>query len=93
LSRKVQCHMLGEELDGLAFQPYPGELGKRIYENISQQAWQKWLDLQTMLINENRLSPINPEHRKYLEGEMEKFFFGEGAEMPEGYVAPEDNGG
>lgn len=83
--------MLGEELDGLAFQPYPGELGKRIYENISQQAWQKWLALQTMLINENRLSPINPEHRKYLEGEMEKFFFGEGAEMPEGYVAPEDS--
>jgi Fe-S cluster biosynthesis and repair protein YggX len=83
--------MLGEELDGLAFQPYPGELGKRIYENFSQQAWQKWLALQTMLINENRLSPINPEHRKYLEGEMEKFFFGEGAEMPEGYVAPEDS--
>ena len=92
MSRKVQCLLLGEELDGLAFQPYPGELGKRIYENISQQAWQKWLALQTMLINENRLSPINPEHRKYLEGEMEKFFFGEGAEMPEGYVAPEDNG-
>ena len=92
MSRKVQCHMLGEELDGLAFQPYPGELGKRIYDNISQQAWQKWLELQTMLINENRLSPINPEHRKYLEGEMEKYFFGEGAEMPEGYVAPEDNG-
>ena len=89
MSRKVQCQMLGEELDGLAFQPYPGDLGKRIYENISQQAWQKWLELQTMLINENRLSPINPEHRKYLEGEMEKFFFGEGAEMPEGYVAPE----
>ena len=92
MSRKVQCQYLGEELEGLAFQPYPGELGKRIYENISQQAWQKWLELQTMLINENRLSPINPEHRKYLEGEMEKFFFGEGAEMPEGYVAPEDSG-
>jgi len=90
LSRKVQCQVLGEELEGLAFQPYPGELGKRIYENVSQQAWQKWLELQTMLINENRLSPINPEHRKYLEGQMEKYFFGEGAEMPEGYVAPED---
>ena len=91
MTRKVQCQVLGEELEGLAFQPYPGELGKRIYENVSQQAWQKWLALQTMLINENRLSPINPEHRKYLEGEMEKFFFGEGAEMPEGYVAPEDS--
>jgi len=93
LSRKVQCQVLGEELEGLAFQPYPGELGKRIYENISQQAWQKWLALQTMLINENRLSPINPEHRKYLEGQMEKYFFGEGADMPEGYVAPEDGEG
>jgi len=87
----VHCQLLGEELEGLAFQPYPGDLGKRIYDNVSQQAWQKWLALQTMLINENRLSPINPEHRKYLEGEMEKFFFGEGAEMPEGYVAPEDS--
>jgi len=86
---KVQCQVLGEELDALAFQPYPGDLGKRIYENISQQAWQKWLSLQTMLINENRLSPLNPEHRKYLEAEMEKFFFGEGSEKPEGYVAPE----
>ena len=80
--------MLGEELDGLAFQPYPGELGKRIYDNISQQAWQKWLELQTMLINENRLSPINPEHRKYLEGEMEKFFFG-GGETPVSVPASE----
>jgi len=90
LTRKVQCQLLGEELEGLTFQPYPGELGKRIYENISQQAWQKWLALQTMLINEQRLSPINPEHRRFLEGEMEKFFFGEGTEMPEGYVPPEE---
>lgn len=92
MNRKVQCQLLGEELDGLSFQPYPGELGKRIYEQISQQAWQKWLALQTMLINENRLSPLNPEHRKYLEGEMEKFFFGEGSAAPEGYVPPEENG-
>jgi Fe-S cluster biosynthesis and repair protein YggX len=86
VTRKVQCLALGEELDGLAFQPYPGELGKRIFENISQQAWQKWMAHQTMLINENRLSPINPEHRKYLETEMEKYLFGEGSEIPEGYV-------
>ncbi len=91
MTRKVQCQLLGEELEGLTFQPYPGELGKRIYDNISQQAWQKWLALQTMLINEQRLSPINPEHRKFLEGEMEKFFFGEGAEMPEGYVPPTES--
>ena len=90
MTRKVQCLALGEELDALAFQPYPGELGRKIFENISQQAWQKWLAHQTMLINENRLSPINPEHRKYLEGEMENYFFGEGSERPEGYVAPEE---
>ena len=90
MTRKVQCQLLGEELDGLAFQPYPGDLGKRIFENISQQGWQRWLAHQTMLINENRLSPINPEHRKFLETEMEKFFFGEGSEAPEGYVPPDE---
>ena len=90
MTRKVQCQLLGEELDGLAFQPYPGDLGKRIFETISQQGWQRWLAHQTMLINENRLSPINPEHRKFLEAEMEKFFFGEGSELPEGYVAPDE---
>lgn len=89
MSRKVHCHLLDQELDALVFQTYPGELGKRIFENISQQAWQQWLALQTMLINENRLSPINPEHRAYLEAEMEKYFFGGGSEKPEGYVAPD----
>ena len=89
MSRKVKCRLLGEELEALTFQPYPGDLGKRIYESISQPAWQQWLAHQTMLINEHRLSPINPEHRKYLEEEMEKFFFGEGSAIPEGYVPPE----
>ena len=89
MNRKVHCQALGEELDGLTFQPYPGELGKRIYDNISQQAWQKWLAHQTILINEHRLSPINPEHRKFLEQEMEKFLFGGGSEKPEGYVEPD----
>jgi Fe-S cluster biosynthesis and repair protein YggX len=90
MTRKVKCLALGEELDGLAFQPYPGELGKKIFENISQQAWQKWMAQQTMLINENRLSPINPDHRKYLEGEMVKYLFEGVTEAPEGYVPPED---
>ena len=90
MTRKVHCHLLGEELDALAYQPYPGELGKRIYDSVSQRGWQKWLELQTMLINENRLSPLNPEHRKYLEEQMEKYFFGEGAAKPQGYVPPED---
>jgi Fe-S cluster biosynthesis and repair protein YggX len=89
VSKKVHCQLLDQELDALTFQTYPGELGKRIFENISQQAWQQWLALQTMLINENRLSPMNPEHRAYLEAEMEKYFFGEGSEKPQGYVAPD----
>ena len=90
MSRKVNCVILGKEAEGLSFQPYPGDLGKRIYENVSQEGWQQWLAQQTMLINEMRLSPINPEHRKYLEGQMESFFFGTGAEVPEGYVPPEE---
>jgi Fe-S cluster biosynthesis and repair protein YggX len=89
VSKKVHCQLLDQELDALTFQTYPGELGTRIFENISQQAWQQWLALQTMLINENRLSPMNPEHRAYLEAEMEKYFFGEGSEKPQGYVAPD----
>ncbi len=86
MANRVHCIKLGEEADGLDFQPYPGDLGKRIFEQVSKQAWAEWLALQTMLINENRLSPINPEHRKYLETQMENHFFGDGAEQPEGYV-------
>ena len=65
----------------MAFQTYPGDLGKRIFENVSKQAWQSWLAHQTMLINENRLSPMEPAHRKFLEDEMEKYFFGGGSEL------------
>jgi len=89
MSRTVHCQMLQQELPGLAFQPWPGDLGKRIFDNISQQAWKNWLSHQTMLINEHRLSPLNPDHRAFLEGEMEKFFFGGGSQKPEGYVPPE----
>jgi Fe-S cluster biosynthesis and repair protein YggX len=89
MSRTVQCIVLKKAAEGLAFQPYPGELGKRIFDHVSQKAWQKWLAHQTMLINEMRLSPINPEHRKFLENEMENYFFGEGSQAPEGYVPPE----
>ncbi|NNE05345.1 MAG: oxidative damage protection protein [Xanthomonadales bacterium] len=90
MSKTVHCQLLDKELPALAFPPYPGELGKRIVAGISAEGWQQWLAHQTMLINENRLSPINPEHRKFLEGEMEKFLFGGGSEKPQGYVAPED---
>ena len=82
MSRTVNCVLLGEEAEGLDRPPYPGELGKRIYENVSKQAWQKWLGHQTMLINEYRLSPIEPKAREFLEKEMEKYFFGDGSEAP-----------
>jgi len=81
--------LLGREAEGLERVPYPGELGQRIYENVSKEAWQKWLGHQTMLINEYRLVPFEPKARKFLVGEMEKFFFGGGAKPPEGYVEPE----
>jgi Fe-S cluster biosynthesis and repair protein YggX len=84
----VNCAKLHKNADGLRMQPYPGELGKRIFDNVSQEAWQMWLKHQTMLINEYRLSPLDPKSRSFLESEMEKFFFGEGSSKPEGYVAP-----
>ncbi len=84
--RLVQCKLLKKELPGLIFQTYPGELGKKIFENISQEAWKKWMAHQTILINEHRLSPIEPEHRKFLEGEMDKFLFGEGSEIPDSFI-------
>lgn len=89
MSRTVHCVKLNTEAEGLDYPPYPGALGKRIFEQISKQAWQQWLGHQTMLINENRISPMDPEARKFLEGEMEKFLFGGGSEKPAGYVPPE----
>lgn len=82
MTHMVNCVKLGREAEGLDRQPYPGELGKRIYDNVSKQAWADWLKHQTMLINEYRLSPIDPKARKMLEEAMEKFFFGEGSELP-----------
>ena len=90
MSRKVNCIKLEKEAEGLVTLPYPGELGKRIYERVSKQAWQMWLQHQTMLINEYRLTPIEPKARKFLEEEMQKYFFGEGSEKPKEFVAPEE---
>jgi len=84
----VHCGKLGKEAEGLKVPPYPGKLGQRIFENISQEAWQMWLNHQTMLINEYRLTPFEPKARKFLEEEMEKFLFGEGSEIPQEYVPP-----
>ena len=86
MTRMVQCILLGREAEGLARVPYPGELGQRIYENVSKEAWQKWLGHQTMLINEYRLVTFEPKARTFLVGEMEKFFFGGGSKAPEGFV-------
>ena len=77
MARTVKCVLLGEELEGLERPPYPGELGQRIFAQVSRPAWQQWLKHQTMLINEYRLSAIDPKARKFLEAEMEKFLFGE----------------
>lgn len=92
MTRMVKCVMLGREAEGLDRVPWPGELGKRIYENISKEAWQKWVGHQTMLMNEYRLNAIDPNARKFLAAEMEKFLFGEGSTRPEGYVEPGPTG-
>jgi Fe-S cluster biosynthesis and repair protein YggX len=76
---------LKREAEGLDRTPYPGDLGQRIYDHVSKEAWQEWLRHQTMLINENRLSPVDPKARKFLEEQMERFFFGEGSELPPDY--------
>ena len=89
MSRNVFCVKLQHEAEGLAFAPYPGELGKRIFANVSKPAWSQWLAHQTMLINENRLSPLDPKARKFLKIEMEKFLFGDGSSAPAGYMPPE----
>ncbi len=88
MSRTVKCVLLGVEAEGLDKPPYPGELGQRIYENVSKEAWQRWVKHQTMLINEYRLSPIEPKARKFLVAEMEKFFFGGGSDKPQEFVQP-----
>ncbi len=89
MARLVQCPVLKREAEGLDYQPYPGELGRRIYDAVSKQAWARWLEHQTMLINENRLTPIEPKARAFLVQEMEKFFFGSGSAKPKEFVAQE----
>ncbi len=89
MARMVNCVKLGRESEGLDIQPYPGELGKRIFDNVSKEAWQQWLRHQTMLVNENRLNLADARARKYLAEQMEKHFFGAGADQAAGYVPPQ----
>jgi Fe-S cluster biosynthesis and repair protein YggX len=89
MARTVFCQKYQQETEGLGFVPWPGALGKRVFDHIGKQAWQEWLAHQTMVINENRLSPLDPAHRRRLEEEMEQFLFGGGAQAPAGFVPPE----
>ncbi len=88
MSRMVHCIKLNREAEGLDFAPYPGDLGKRIYENVSKVAWAEWLKQQTMLVNENRLNLADARARKYLLQQAERHFFGGGADTAQGYVPP-----
>ena len=88
MARMVKCIKLGREAEALDFPPYPGELGKQIFDNVSKEAWKQWLEHQKMLMNENRLNLADAKARKYLAEQMEKHFFGGGADVAEGYVPP-----
>lgn len=90
MARMIKCMKLGLEAEGLEAPPFPGPKGQFIYENISQQAWQEWINMQTMIINEQRLASYDPKAKKILEQEREKFLFSGDFEMPEGYVAKKD---
>jgi len=89
MARMVNCVKLGKEAEGLDRPTYPGDLGKRVFDNVSKEAWKLWIQQQTILLNEYRLSPIDPQHREFLEKEMDKFFFSDdGSETPNAFVAP-----
>lgn len=91
MARTVNCIKLGKEAEGMDFPPYPGELGKRLFLNVSKQAWSEWMTQQTMLVNENRLNLADPAARKYLSEQTEKYFFGDGADTASGYVPQEQS--
>jgi Fe-S cluster biosynthesis and repair protein YggX len=87
-TRMVKCVKFDKEMPGLDRIPWKGDLGKRVYENVSKEAWQMWVEHSKMIMNEYRLNPLDPQSQKVMEEQMEQFFFGEGAKLPEGYVPP-----
>jgi len=91
-TRMVHCVKFGKELPGLERIPWRGEIGKRVFENVSKEAWKLWLEHSKMIMNEYRLNPLDPNSQKIMEEQMEQFFFGEGAKLPEGYVPPKAKG-
>lgn len=90
--RMVKCVKFGKEMEGLDRVPWKGELGKRIYENVSKEAWKMWIEYSKMLMNEYRLNPLDPQSQNVIAEQMEKFFFGEGAQLPPGYVPQKSKG-
>ena len=86
MTRQVFCTKLNLEAEGMDTPPFPGPLGERVFNEISKQAWKMWLAHQTMLINEYRLSLVEPKSRDFLRDEMQKYFFGEGSEKPAGFT-------
>jgi Fe-S cluster biosynthesis and repair protein YggX len=91
-ARLVQCVKFGREMPGLDRVPWKGEIGKRVFENVSKDAWKLWIEHSKMVMNEYRLNPLDPNSQKIMEEQMEQFFFGEGSKLPEGYVAPKAKG-
>ena len=89
MARTVNCVKLGREAEGMDFPPMPGVLGQKLFENVSKEAWAQWIRMQTMIINENRLNLADAAHRKYLAEQVEKHFFGTGADQVQGYVPPQ----
>jgi Fe-S cluster biosynthesis and repair protein YggX len=91
-ARMVKCVKFGKEMPGLDFVPWTGDLGKRVFESVSKEAWKMWIEHSKMIMNEYRLNPMDPQAHKLMEEQMEQFFFGEGAKLPEGYVPPKAKG-
>jgi Fe-S cluster biosynthesis and repair protein YggX len=92
MARTVNCKKLGRELPGLTFKPFPNELGQRIYDGISQEAWKMWLEHFKRILNEYRLAPGDPRTTALLYEQAEQFFFGEGAMVPPDYRPPPAKG-
>ena len=88
MARMVQCVKMGKELPGMRWKPFPDEFGQKLFDSVSQEAWKMWLEHSKMLINEYRLDVMAPSAHKMLREQCDKFFFGEGAQLPPDFVAP-----
>ena len=88
MSRTVNCVKLGKELPGLDSPPWPGELGERVFNNVSLEAWKLWEERMKMILNEYRLLPFQKEAQDLMAQQMNEFFFGEGSAVPPDYVPP-----